>query len=66
MAESNLESEIRTNAAGPQQASGDQGSMTQHPLPDQIAAAKFLGQTTAAKRSDRGIRFTKLRPGGAD
>ena len=55
---------IATNAAQPAKASGDSGSVEQHPLPDQIAAAKFAG--TGAKRNDRGIRFNKLRPGGAD
>ena len=29
---------IRTNAEGPKSASGDSGSMQQHPLPGQIAA----------------------------
>ncbi|MBA2224584.1 hypothetical protein [Thermogemmata fonticola] len=33
-----LEAEIRKNAEGPAKASGDAGSVEQHPLPDQIEA----------------------------
>ena len=33
-----LDDAIRTNADGPKSASGDSGSMQQHPLPGQIAA----------------------------
>lgn len=54
---------IKENAEGPKSASGDTGSMTQHSLPDQIAAAKFLAAKNASRRG-LGIRRVKLIPPG--
>jgi hypothetical protein len=50
----------------PAKASGDAGSVEQHKLADQIAAAKFLGAKEAVKKPKRGLRFNKLVPPGAD
>ena len=61
-----LDDTIEQNAKGPAKASGDAGSVEQHPLPDQIAAAKFLASKEAAKSKKRGLRFNKLVPPGAD
>lgn len=61
-----LEQPIRDNAAGPAKASGDSGSMEQHPLPDQIAADRYLASKQAAKSKRLGLRFTKLVPPGAE
>lgn len=61
-----LESAIEENAKGPAKASGDAGSVEQHPLPDQIAADKYLASKDAAKSPKRGLRFNKLVPPGAD
>ena len=38
----NLDTQIRDNAAGPKKATGDSGSVEQHPLNDQIAADRYL------------------------
>jgi hypothetical protein len=62
----NLEVAIRENAEGPAKAAGDSGSMEQHKLPDQIAADKYLAAKEAAKSKNRGLRFNKLVPPGAD
>lgn len=51
---------IEENALGPKRAQGDSGSIEQHPLPDQIAAAKFLADRAAQQNANRGLRFTKL------
>lgn len=61
-----LDDAIEENAKGPAKASGDAGSVEQHPLPDQIEAAKFLAAKEAAKKPRRGLRFNKLVPPGAD
>jgi hypothetical protein len=57
---------IRTNAEGPSKASGDSGSMEQHPLPDQIAADRYLESKKAARRKGLGIGMKKLVPPGTD
>jgi hypothetical protein len=62
----NLENKIRENAEGPAKASGDAGSVEQHPLPDQIEADRYLASKEAAKQPRRGLRFNKLVPPGAD
>lgn len=64
MAETDLSTAIATNAAGPAKAAGDSGSMEQHPLPDQIAADRYLAAKNAATRG-LGIRHVKLVPPGA-
>jgi hypothetical protein len=59
-----LDDAIRQNAQGPAKASGDAGSVEQHPLPDQIEADKYLAAKDAAKSKSRGLRFNKLVPPG--
>lgn len=61
-----LENTIRENAQGPAKASGDSGSVEQHPLSDQIEADRYLASKQAAKSKSRGLRFNKLVPPGAD
>jgi hypothetical protein len=60
-----VDQSIRENAQGPAKASGDAGSVEQHPLPDQIEADRYLASKTAANSKSRGLRFTKLAPPGA-
>ncbi len=60
-----LETAIEKNADKPAKARGDQGAMEQHPIPDQIAAAKFARQTSSAASTGLPIRFGLLRPPGA-
>ncbi|MBM3983653.1 MAG: hypothetical protein FJ304_25955 [Planctomycetes bacterium] len=61
-----LDETIEQNAKGPAKASGDAGSVEQHPLPDQIEADRYLASKEAAKQPQRGLRFNKLVPPGAD
>lgn len=57
---------IRENAQGPAKASGDSSSMEQHPLPDQIAADRYLESKRAARKKGLGIGLKKLIPPGTD
>lgn len=59
-----LDDKIRENAEGPAKASGDAGSVQQHPLTDQIEADRYLSSKDAAKSKKRGLRFNKLVPPG--
>lgn len=61
-----LENTIEQNAKGPAKVSGDAGSVEQHPLPDQIAADRYLSAKNAVKSKYRGLRLNKLVPPGAD
>jgi hypothetical protein len=56
---------IAANAVGPASVTTDAGSMTQHSIPDQIAADKHLASKSAASKPLRGLRLTKLLPPGA-
>ncbi len=64
MVTDSLDSTIRDNASGPKRASGDSGSMEQHPLADQIAADKHLASKEAAAGKGLGVRLLKISPGG--
>jgi len=61
-----LEETIKENATGPKRAKGDSAEMEQHPLPDQIAADRYLNSKNAAKKKGLGIAFKKLVPPGTD
>jgi hypothetical protein len=61
-----LENTIIDNAQGPAKASGDSGSMEQHPLPAQIAADRYLASKKAARSKGLGIGLKKLIPPGTD
>ena len=61
-----LNNSILDNAKSPAKASGDGCSVEQHPLPDQIAADKYLASKTATQNKGLGIKFSKLSPPGAD
>ena len=65
MVDDELDEAILENATGPARASGDSGSVDQHPLPDQITVAKYRAARTAVARPHRGLYFTKLVPPGA-
>lgn len=62
----NLDETIRQNAEGPSKASGDAGSVEQHSLRDQIEADRYLESKKAAGKKNRGLRFSKLVPPGAE
>ena len=59
-----LSESICQNAQGPARAQGDAGSVEQHPLPDQIAADKYLASKAATKTRKRGLLFNQLIPPG--
>ena len=61
-----LEQAIRDNASGPARAQGDSGSVQQHPLPDQIAADRYLASKQAAAAPAKALRLTRLIPPGAE
>ena len=61
-----LEDQILENALAPAKASGDQGSVEQHPLSDLIEADRYLASKRAARATGLGIRFAKIVPPGAD
>ncbi len=61
----NLEQTIRENAGGPKKASGDTGSVEQHPINDQIDADRYLASKQAAKKGLGGIRRNRVSPPGA-
>ncbi len=61
-----LKDSIRDNAQAPAKMSGDAGSVEQHKLTDQIETAKFLASQDAVGKKNRGLRFNKLVPPGAD
>ena len=61
-----LDVTIRENAQGPAKVAGDAGSVEQHSLADQIAADRYLQSKAAARGKQRGLRFSKLVPPGAD
>ena len=46
-----VENAIRQNAQGPESAEADGVKVKQHPLPDQIAADKYLAGKDAAQRN---------------
>ena len=46
-----IENAIRQNAQGPESAEADGVKVKQHPLPDQIAADKYLAGKDAAQRN---------------
>jgi len=60
-----LDQTILENAQGPAKASGDSGSMEQHPLPDQIAVDRYRESKKASRKRGLGIALKKLVPPGA-
>lgn len=65
---SDVDDAIETNAQGPAEARGDQGSMKQHPLQDQIAVSRFQAANNALNDTTKptlGIRIARLKPPGA-
>jgi hypothetical protein len=56
---------IRQNAQGPESAEADGVKVKQHPLPDQIAADKYLAGKEAAQRNPaRAFTRVKIVPPG--
>jgi len=64
VSETQLDNSIKTHAEGPKRASGDSGSVEQHPLGDQIAADKYLESKKASRAKGLGVKLAKISPGG--
>ena len=63
----NTKTIIENALASPRKVKADGVEVEQQPLPDQIAAVRYLDSKAAtAKRGALGIRLTKLVPPGAD
>lgn len=60
-----IKTAIATSATGPAKVTGDEGSVEQHPLPDQIAAEKHIRGNDAVATPRRGLRYSKFVPPGA-
>ena len=60
-----LTESIAESAAGPKRVRGDNLEVEVHPLPDQIAADRYVKSNAAASRAPLGLRFRKLVPPGA-
>ncbi len=64
--EANLSESVANSAQGPKRIHVEgMGESEEHPLADQIAAAKFKPLSTTQRRVGAGIRFTKASAGGA-
>ena len=59
-----LDSSIQQNAISPKRASVDGLDVEQQPLPDQIAADKYLESKKASRSKGLGIKLAKISPGG--
>lgn len=59
-----IQDAISENAQGPKRASGDSGSVEQHPLTEQIEADRYLSSKEAVK-TGLGVRMTRIVPPGA-
>lgn len=64
MAEQTDEERILENALAPQSASNDSGSVTQHPIPDQIAALRLKQGADARAARRNPFRLVKFSPPG--
>lgn len=60
-----LKDSIKSNAEGPRKATGDQGSVENHSIQDQIEADRYLASQEAVKSKSRGFILGRFKPGGA-
>jgi hypothetical protein len=63
---SDLENTIETAAENPQSASVDGVTVTQRSLSELIEADKYLQAKKASRRKNRGLRYTRIVPPGAN
>jgi len=59
-----VENAIRQNAQGPESAEVDGVKVKQHPLPDQIAADKYLASKQAGRNPAKALMRMKIVPSG--
>lgn len=55
-----LDSAILASAQGPKRVQGDEATVEQHPLPDQIQAAKHLDGNAGVEQKTAGLRFRRI------
>ncbi len=60
-----VEEAIEQNALGPKRVQVGNQSVEQQSIDDQIKADQYLAAKQAAKKSNLGLRFTKIIPPGA-
>jgi hypothetical protein len=60
-----LDGTIAQNAQGPESAEADGVRVRQHPLSDQVAADKHLGNKAAGKNPAKALTRMKIVPPGA-
>ena len=60
-----VENAIRQNAQGPESAEADGVKVKQHPLPDQIAADKYLAGKDARRNPAKAFTRVKIVPPGS-
>ena len=60
-----LKQTITDNASGPKRVEGEDVTVEQHPLRDQIAADKHVSAQDGVSKKHRGLRFSKFSPPGA-
>jgi uncharacterized protein involved in outer membrane biogenesis len=61
-----LKDTLLSNAQGPAEATGDEGSVKQHNLKDQIEADRYLRNVASAGGSKFPIRMAKVRANSAN
>lgn len=62
--EEDLNDVINDNAQGPKRVQGDEATVENHSLQDQIAADRYLASKKAAGNKSLGLRFRKIVPPG--
>lgn len=57
---------LAENLAAPKRVKGDAGEVEQHSIADLIKADQYMAAKCAASKPGRGLRLTKLIPGGTE
>lgn len=57
---------VLDNSVGPRKVDGDEATVEQHSIPDQIKAAQFAAASSGVNQPHRGIRFTRCVLPGAN
>lgn len=65
MTQEEIDAALALALTRPKSATLDGETAQAHSLPDQIAMAKHLAATAAARTPNRGLGFARLRPPGA-
>ncbi|GEM_PF-1193593 len=63
---SDLDKRVEEALDRPRSVQTDAGSVSERPIREVIEGVRYLQSRRAAQRPHRGLRFTKLRPPGAE